>query len=81
MPCSLGGALFGFDISSMSGVIATRAYTNYFHINGQYPQGGVTGAMPAGSFLGTIISSFIGNKISRKAAIQIAAFIWMLGSM
>lgn len=78
---SLGGGLFGFDISSMSGVIATKAYTNYFHINGQYRQGGVTGSMPAGSFVGTLVASFIGNKISRKRAIQTSALIWILGSM
>ncbi|KAI4214407.1 MAG: hypothetical protein LQ351_003160 [Letrouitia transgressa] len=65
----------------MSGVIATKAYTNYFHINGQYRQGGVTGSMPAGSFVGTLVASFIGNKISRKRAIQTSALIWILGSI
>ena len=28
---AIGGGLFGFDISSMSGVLGTRAYTNYFN--------------------------------------------------
>lgn len=27
---SVGGGLFGFDISSMSGVLGTEAYKNYF---------------------------------------------------
>jgi hypothetical protein len=26
----IGGGLFGFDISSMSGVLGTEAYQNYF---------------------------------------------------
>jgi len=27
---AIGGALFGFDISSMSGVLGTQAYIRYF---------------------------------------------------
>jgi hypothetical protein len=27
---AIGGGLFGFDISSMSGVLGTNAYKNYF---------------------------------------------------
>jgi hypothetical protein len=34
-----GGGLFGFDISSMSGVLGTQAYVNYFRVgSGQYKQ-------------------------------------------
>ena len=80
LPCA-GGGLFGFDISSMSGVLATSAYTNYFHVNGGYRQGAITGAMAGGSFFGTLASSFIADKMSRKTAIQIAAVIWIIGSM
>lgn len=28
---AIGGGLFGFDISSMSGVLGTNAYKNYFN--------------------------------------------------
>ncbi|KAF7589090.1 hypothetical protein BBP40_004795, partial [Aspergillus hancockii] len=46
------GGLFGFDISSMSGVLGTSAYTNYFRVgSGQYKQGSITCAMPFGSLI------------------------------
>ena len=76
-----GGGLFGFDISSMSGVLGTAAYTNYFNVHGGYRQGAITGAMAGGSFFGTLASSFIADRMSRKRAIQIAAVIWTIGSV
>jgi MFS family permease len=75
-----GGGLFGFDISSMSGVLGTNSYKNYFHHPVSSTQGGITASMPAGSFLGALASSFIADKLSRKAAIQIAGLIFMLGA-
>lgn len=78
---STGGGLFGFDISSMSGVIGTQAYTNYFNVHGQYRQGAITCAMPAASLVGTLASSFIADRMSRKTAIQVAAVLWMIGSV
>ncbi|KAL9037016.1 MAG: hypothetical protein Q9180_003966 [Flavoplaca navasiana] len=78
---AMGGGLFGFDISSMSGVLATSAYTNYFNVNGGYLQGAITGAMAGGSFFGTLASSFIADQMSRKTAIQISAVIWIIGSI
>ncbi|KAL8948047.1 MAG: hypothetical protein Q9222_005728, partial [Ikaeria aurantiellina] len=77
---AMGGGLFGFDISSMSGVIATPAYTNYFHVHGGYRQGAITGAMAGGSFFGTLASGFIADRMSRRTAIQISAIVWILGS-
>lgn len=65
----------------MSGVIGTQAYSNYFHVHGQYKQGAITGAMAAGSLLGTLCSSFIADGMSRRTAIQVAAVIWIIGSM
>ena len=65
----------------MSGVLGTEAYTNYFGVNGQYRQGAITGSMPAGSLLGTTISFFIANGISRRTWIQSAAIVWIIGSM
>ena len=76
-----GGGLFGFDISSMSGVLGTMAYINYFRVDGGSRQGGITAAMPAGSLVGALASSFIADRLSRKTAIQIAAVIWIIGSM
>ncbi|MCJ1484237.1 MFS sugar transporter [Schaereria dolodes] len=78
---AIGGGLFGFDISSMSGVLGTSAYTNYFKVQGSYRQGGITCAMPFGSLVGSLMSSFVADKYSRKSAIMSAAIIWVVGSI
>lgn len=38
---TIGGALFGFDISSMSAWIGTPQYLDYFNSPGSTQQGGV----------------------------------------
>jgi len=76
-----GGGLFGFDISSMSGVLGTQAYKQYFGNPVSYTQGGITASMPAGSLFGSLASSFVADKYSRKAALQFACLLWILGSV
>ena len=44
-------------------------------------QGGITAAMPAGSLVGALASSFIADRLSRRTAIQVASIIWIIGSM
>ncbi|CAI6340409.1 unnamed protein product [Periconia digitata] len=78
---AIGGGLFGFDISSMSGVLGTNAYKNYFNYPSGTRQGGITASMPAGSLVGALASSFIADRLSRRSAIQIAAAIWIVGSI
>ncbi|CBY00000.1 similar to glucose transporter [Plenodomus lingam JN3] len=78
---AIGGALFGFDISSMSGVLGTQAYSRYFDAPSGTRQGGITAAMPAGSLVGALASSFLADRLSRRNAIQIAALIWIIGAI
>lgn len=78
---STGGGLFGFDISSMSGVLGTQAYKRYFNNPVSYAQGGITAAMPAGSLVGSLGSSFIADKFSRKVALQFSCVLWIIGSI
>lgn len=75
-----GGGLFGFDISSMAGVLGTNAYKEYFGFPVSYTQGYITASMPAGSVFGTIASSVIADRYSRKSAIQVACVLWIIGS-
>ncbi|KAI1488871.1 general substrate transporter [Biscogniauxia mediterranea] len=89
----IGGALFGFDISSMSAIIATQPYKCQFNQQGNHPttgqcqgpddvlQGGITAAMPGGSWLGAIISGFLSDILGRKTSIQVGAIIWIIGSV
>ncbi|KAK0671869.1 general substrate transporter [Cercophora samala] len=78
---AIGGALFGFDISSLSGTLGTQAYKRYFNNPVSYTQGGITASMPAGSLLGSLVSSFLADKYSRKVALQVSCVLWIIGSI
>lgn len=65
----------------MSGVLGTQAYVRYFNNPQSYGQGGITCAMPAGSLVGALSSSYIADRYSRRASIQIASIFWIIGSM
>jgi sugar porter (SP) family MFS transporter len=93
----IGGGLFGFDIASMSAIIGTQQYKCYFgketyhgpnpplsqQCGGPNPsvQGGITAAMPGGSFIGALVSGFLSDILGRRSAIQIGSVIWVLGSI
>ncbi|KAF2124627.1 high affinity glucose transporter [Dothidotthia symphoricarpi CBS 119687] len=92
----VGGGLFGFDISSMSAILPTQQYRCYFNQGPNGPpytqnelcsgpsanvQGGITAAMPGGSFLGSLASGYLTDKLGRKRAIQIGCLIWVIGSI
>ncbi|KAJ5611170.1 hypothetical protein N7510_007889 [Penicillium lagena] len=92
----IGGSLFGFDISSMSAIITTPAYKCYFNHGPDGPpfndspvctglsslaQGGVTAAMPGGSWLGALISGFVSDRLGRKYAIMTGCIVWIIGSV
>ena len=86
----VGGALFGFDISSVSAQLAEQSYLCYFNqdknppttINGQcggprsLVQGGITASMAAGSWLGALISGPVSDRLGRKYSIMVGCIIW-----
>ncbi|RMJ24011.1 glucose transporter [Aspergillus sp. HF37] len=91
-----GGALFGFDISSMSAIIGTQEYLCYFNESGEVwyedgkkrcggptanVQGGITASMAGGSWLGALSSGYVSDYLGRKTAIQVGAVIWCIGSI
>lgn len=91
----VGGALFGFDISSMSAILSTTSYKCYFNQGPKGPpfnndeecsgptslrQGGITASMPAGSWLGALISGFLSDILGRRYAIMIGCIIWQVSS-
>ncbi|KAH6719620.1 sugar transporter [Leptodontidium sp. MPI-SDFR-AT-0119] len=92
----IGGGLFGFDIASMSAIISTQPYLCYFNQGPDGPgyndmetcsgpnsstQGGITASMAAGSWLGSLISGVISDRLGRKTAIQTGAVVWCIGSI
>lgn len=44
-------------------------------------QGGITAAMPGGSFVGALVSGYLTDKLGRRKAIQIGCLIWIIGSI
>lgn len=76
---TIGGILFGCDISSMSGQLSNPYYLSQFNSPNSDLQGGITAAMPAGSFGGALINSWLADKIGRKKTIIIGAWIWVVG--
>ncbi|PSN68523.1 sugar transporter [Corynespora cassiicola Philippines] len=77
---TIGGALFGFDVSSMSAWIGTPQYLEYFDSPGSTLQGGITASLSAGSFAGAIAAGFIADHLGRKWSLIIACFIWIAGA-
>ena len=44
-------------------------------------QGGISAAMPGGSFVGALTSGLLSDRFGRKTSIQIGAAIWCIGSI
>ncbi|KAK9311671.1 general substrate transporter [Lipomyces starkeyi] len=77
---ALGGVLFGSDISSISAIIGTDQYKNFFGNPLGTRQGLITSAMAAGSLIGALSSSVLADQLSRKVTIQIGTVFWCIGA-
>lgn len=72
--------LFGFDISSMSAIILSDQYNDFFNKPAGVLQGAIGSSLAAGSVIGSIIAGPISNKIGRRDAIAFACLWWLLGT-
>lgn len=77
---TVGGMLFGFDISSMSAIIGTDQYNDYFDKPNGLRQGAIGSALAAGSVVGSIIAGPVSNRIGRRDSVMFACFFWLLGT-
>ncbi|SCU99094.1 LADA_0H17524g1_1 [Lachancea dasiensis] len=77
----ISGLMFGFDISSMSSMIGTTHYKEYFNNPGSTEQGGITASMSAGSFAGSLISSHFSDVFGRRVSLHLCASLWILGAI
>lgn len=77
---TVGGMLFGFDISSMSAIIDTEQYNAYFNTPAGVVQGAIGSALAAGSVVGSIIAGPISDKIGRRDSIMFACLWWLAGT-
>ena len=72
--------LFGFDISSISLVVGTQQYINYFNNPAGTLQGGISASLAGGSVIGAIFAGSLSNKLGRKLALFISCLWWLLGT-
>lgn len=72
--------LFGFDISSISLVVGTQQYLNYFNNPSGTLQGGINASLAGGSVVGAIFAGTLSNKLGRKIALFISCLWWLVGT-
>ncbi|KAF1953322.1 general substrate transporter [Byssothecium circinans] len=77
---TMGGMLFGFDVSSMSAIIGTSQYLEYFDNPNGIVQGAIGSALAAGSVVGSIIAGTVSDKFGRRLALGFACLWWLLGT-
>ncbi len=78
--CTIGGLIQGFDVSSMSAIIGTQEYKEYFNNPDSVTQGGITASMAGGSLLGALFASWLGDRIGRRDSLFVACVVWLVGS-
>ncbi|KAF3761581.1 hypothetical protein M406DRAFT_50654 [Cryphonectria parasitica EP155] len=78
---TIGGALFGFDVSSMSAWVGSDQYLDYFNNPGSLQQGGITASMSAGSFVGSICAGWLCDRLGRRGILKLASVIWVIGAV
>ncbi|KAJ5178772.1 hypothetical protein N7492_001982 [Penicillium capsulatum] len=77
---TVGGMLFGFDISSMSAIISTKQYISYFDNPHGVRQGAINSALAAGSVIGSLMAGPISDRIGRRDSIFFACLWWLIGT-
>lgn len=77
---TVGGMLFGFDISSMSAIILSDQYNNFFKTPSGIQQGAIGAALAAGSVIGSLMAGPISNRIGRRDAVFFAGLWWLVGT-
>ncbi|KAK7021306.1 high affinity glucose transporter [Paramarasmius palmivorus] len=65
----------------MSGVLTNDYYLRQFNHPGDSAQGAIVAAMPAGSLVGALAVTQLGDRLGRKKTIMLAALIWIVGSV
>lgn len=78
---TIGGMLFGFDISSMSAIVGTKQYIDYFDNPSGFTQGAIGSALAAGSVIGSLFAGPLSDKIGRRDSIFVGCIFWMIGSV
>lgn len=77
---TLGGYCFGYDTGSISGILTMDAFNQYFNHPSNSLQGGLTAAIQAGAFAGSLLTgAFFADYFGRRWTIIVGAFIFSVG--
>lgn len=71
---------FGFDISSLSLIVGTPQYINYFGNPSGILQGGIGASLAGGSVIGAICAGPLSDRIGRRDSVWCACLIWLVGT-
>ncbi|KAH7162938.1 hypothetical protein B0J13DRAFT_580323 [Dactylonectria estremocensis] len=86
MVATVGGMLFGFDISSMAAIVTTEQYIDYFDNPCGVKQGAIGSALAAGSIVGSLIAGPISDKwgrpflLTKTSQYHVCLFLWLIGT-
>ncbi|KAH3685981.1 hypothetical protein WICPIJ_003048 [Wickerhamomyces pijperi] len=77
---ALGGALLGFETSSMAVFVSSEQFIKYFDNPSSLQQGIIAGSNPAGAFFGCWIAGVASDMLGRVFTIQLGSILWIIGS-
>src|SRR5262245_15798202 len=78
MAAAIGGFLFGYDISIISGAI--MFLKSEFNLD-EYQKGFAVSSAALGCILGPILAGAISDKIGRRGALAVAAVLLLVASL
>ncbi|ODV93559.1 hypothetical protein PACTADRAFT_51345 [Pachysolen tannophilus NRRL Y-2460] len=77
---TIGGLMFGFDISSVSSFLSQEYYLSYFNSPNTITQGGISSSMAGGSFVASLFTPYIADPLGRRVSLQTSSLFWMIGA-
>ena len=77
---TLGGYAFGYDTGSISGILVMSQFNAYFHDPSNGLQGGITAAIQAGAFAGSLLTGFfLADALGRRRTIIWGSALFTIG--
>lgn len=71
---------FGFDISSISAIVVTSQYIDYYNNPAGVIQGAIGSALAAGSVLGSACAGPLSDRFGRRDSIFFSCIFWLIGT-